>query len=136
MNLRSKINAVLAEPEDSSPENSSEVPAKPGQGSSANELSSYERFRYPFRFQPSLKVSDAALLSLRALLRIFLVSLLCGTWGACAVWILDATRNPYLRTVSFFLLTSALLAAALAMLVATGRIARIPRIWGKRAHRG
>lgn len=110
MNLRSIAAAILAQPE---------TPSKMPEG-----LSSYERFGYPYRFQPVLSLSDAAMLALRAFLRIFLLSTLFGTWGAGATVVWNGIHNPYLRAAALAVLTMLLVAIAVGMLVTTARIGR------------
>jgi len=86
------------------------------------EISAYERLGYPYRFQPVLRVSEAAMLALRALLRIFLVSALFGTWGAGATVVWSHTGNRFLRGAGLTVLTACLVVAAVWMLVVTARV--------------
>jgi len=111
VNLRSIAAAILGEPIDSQ----KGVPE-------SEDVSNYERFAYPYRFHPTLSFSDAAVLALRALLRIFLVSTLFGTWGAGATVLWNHTGNSFLRAAGLTLLTASLALAAVWMLVITARV--------------
>lgn len=85
MNWRSISELILPKgPEESGLENCSE----------------FERFAIPYKFQPALRVSDAAVFALRSLLRIILGSLLFGVWGAYTLLAWTSIHNPYLRAAA------------------------------------
>jgi hypothetical protein len=91
--------------------------------------SSYERFAIPFQFHPQLSVSDAVVLALRALLRIFLGSILFGVWGAYALMAWTSIHNRYLLTAAMVPMFALFLTLLAGMMIATSRLSprRLPR---------
>lgn len=93
----------------------------------AAEHSSYERFAIPYKFQPRLRVIDAAKFALRTFLRILLGSVLFGAWGAYTLLAWVSIRNPFLRVGAEIPLLGLFLALLVAMMMATGGLLRTRR---------
>ena len=72
----------------------------PHEKEASAESSSHERFALPYKFQPRLRVSDAARFALSTFLRIFLGSALFGAWGALTLLAWTSIGNVYLRTAA------------------------------------
>ncbi len=79
----------------------------------------HERLAIPFQFHPQLSVSDAAAFALRALVRIFLGSLLFGVWGAYSLLVWTSVHNPYLRGAAMIPMFAVFLALLAGMMIAT-----------------
>lgn len=91
--------------------------------------SSYERLAVPHTFQPVLSVSDATWFALRALLRIFLGSLLFGAWGAYTMLAWANIHNPYLRAAAMVPIFALFLGLLAGLMIATSWLLR-PRRTG------
>jgi hypothetical protein len=104
-------------------------PAEPAASASDQENSALERFALPYKFTPQLRVSHAALLALRALLRIFLGSILFGAWGAYTLLVWTSILNPYLRSAAMVPMFALFLALLAGMMIATARLSprHLPR---------
>lgn len=91
--------------------------------------SSYERFAIPYKFQPRLRVSHAIVFALRALLRIFLGSILFGAWGACTLLAWTSIRNPFVLTAALVPMFALFVASLAGMMAGTSRLSprRLPR---------
>jgi hypothetical protein len=103
--------------------------ADPDAEAAAEDHSGYERFAIPYKFQPRLRVSDAVLFALRALLRIFLGSILFGAWGAYTLLAWTSIPNLYLRTAAMVTMFALFLAMLAGMMILTSRLSprRLPR---------
>jgi hypothetical protein len=103
--------------------------ADPDAEAAAEGQSAHERFALPYKFQPRLRVSDAVVFALRALLRIFLGSILFGAWGAYALLAWTRIPNVYLRTAAMVPMFALFLAMLAGMMIATARLSprRLPR---------
>lgn len=95
----------------------------------AAEDQGYERFAIPYKFQPRLRVSDAVLFALRALLRIFLGSILFGAWGSYSLLAWSSIHNPYLLAAAMVPMFALFLAMLAGMMIVTSRLSprRAPR---------
>lgn len=82
---------------------------------------SYERWAIPYKFQPVLSVSEAAIAALLALARIFLFSILFGAWGAFALRVWFAIGNSALRIVTMIPIVSLFIVVVVATLRWTAR---------------
>lgn len=103
--------------------------ADPATTAIADDDSHYERFALPYKFQPRLRVSHAIVFALRALLRIFLGSILFGVWGAYSLLAWTSIRNPFVLTATLVPMLAVFLASLAGMMVGTSRLAprRLPR---------
>lgn len=91
------------------------------------EHSSYERFALPYKFQPRLRVVDAAMFALRTFLRIFLGSVLFGAWGAYSLEAWSRIHNPFLLTATLVPLFALFLGSLAVMLRATASLRPLRR---------
>jgi hypothetical protein len=100
-----------------------------GRSRSAYDRSQYERLAIPYQFTPRLRVSDAVTLALRALLRIFLGSILFGAWGAYTLLAWTSIPNLYLRSAAMIPMFALFLALLAGMMIATARLSprHLPR---------
>jgi hypothetical protein len=86
--------------------------------------SPFERFAVPFMFQPRLTPAQALMAALRALLRIFLGSLLFGVWGAYALLMWTSIHNPFLRIAAMIPMIALFVALLCGLLIATTLVLR------------
>jgi hypothetical protein len=103
--------------------------ADPATTAHAVDDSSYERFALPYKFQPRLSVPHAIVFALRALLRIFLGSILFGVWGAYTLLAWSSIHNPFVLAVTLVPMFAVFLALLAGVMVGTSRLSprRLPR---------
>lgn len=101
--------------------------AEPVTASTAGDDSTYERFAIPYKFQPRLRLADAAIFAMRALLRIFLGSILFGAWGAYTLLAWVSIHNPFLRAAAIVPLFALFLVLMTVMMVVTAAMHRSRR---------
>ena len=107
----------------------SQIVPEPAASEQPGDASTQERFAIPYKFTPRLSVSEAAIFALRALVRIFLGSILFGTWGAYSLLVWTSIPNAYVRGAAMIPMFALFLALLAGMMVVTARFSprRLPR---------